>query len=166
MRTYCIAQGTLLNALWWPNWEGNPRKRGYTYTCDYSLCCIEETNTTFESNYNPIRGFPGSSASREFACKAGDPSLIPGLGRHPGEGTGYPLQYSWAFLVAQLVKKPPAVQETWVWSLGWKNLLKKGKAAHFSPLVHGESHGLYRAGLDWVTFTFTYLYDTLWGFRR
>ena len=83
MRMYCLARGTLLNALWWPHWEGNPRKRGYTYTCDYSLGCIEETNTTFESNYNPVRGFPGNSARNESrsACSAGDPGLIPGSGR-------------------------------------------------------------------------------------
>ena len=46
--------------------------------------------------------------------------MIPGLGRSAEEGTGYPLQYSWAFLVAQLVKNPPAVQETWVQFLGWQ----------------------------------------------
>ena len=45
----------------------------------------------------------------------------------PGEGLGYPLQYSWASLVAQLVKNPPAVWESWVRSLGWEDLLKKGK---------------------------------------
>ena len=49
----------------------------------------------------------------ETACKAGDPSLIPGLGRSPGEGIGYPLQYSWASFVAQLVKNAPAMWETW-----------------------------------------------------
>ena len=43
-----------------------------------------------------------------------DPGLIPGLGRYAGEGIGYPLQYSWASLVAQLVKNPPALGETWV----------------------------------------------------
>ena len=48
-------------------------------------------------------GFPGSSAGKESACNAGDPGLIPGLGRSPAEGLGYPLQYSWASLVAQLV---------------------------------------------------------------
>ena len=47
-----------------------------------------------------------------------------------GEGTGYPLQYSWASLVAQLVKNPPAMQETWVQSLGWEDPLEKGKATH------------------------------------
>ena len=56
--------------------------------------------------------FPGSSVSKESACNAGDPGLIPGLGRPPGEGNGNPLQYSWAFLVAQTVKNLPAMQET------------------------------------------------------
>ena len=57
-------------------------------------------------------GFPGSSAGKESACRAGDPGLIPGVGRSPGEGIGYPLQYSWASLVAQLVKNLPAMWET------------------------------------------------------
>jgi len=52
------------------------------------------------------RGFPGSSAGKESACSAGDPSLIPGSGRSPREGMGYPLQYSWASLEAQMVKNP------------------------------------------------------------
>ena len=56
-------------------------------------------------------GFPGSSVGKESACNVGDPGLIPGLGRSPGEGVGYPLQYSWASLVAQLVKNLPAIQE-------------------------------------------------------
>ena len=75
-------------------------------------------------------GFPGSSAGKESACNVGDPSSIPGLGRSPGEEIGYPLQYSWASLVAQLVKNLPAMQETWVRSLGWKDPLEKGKATH------------------------------------
>ena len=58
--------------------------------------------------------FPGSSAGKESACNVGDPALIPGSGRSSGEGIGYPLQYSWASFVAQLVKNPPAMQETWV----------------------------------------------------
>ena len=49
-------------------------------------------------------GFSGSSAGKESACNAGDPGLIPGSGRSPGEGIGYPLRYSWASLVAQMVK--------------------------------------------------------------
>ena len=58
--------------------------------------------------------FPGSSAGKESTCNAGDPGSIPGLGRSPGEGTSYPVQYSWASLVAQIVKNPPAMQETWI----------------------------------------------------
>ena len=58
--------------------------------------------------------FFDSSAGEESACKAGDPSSIPGLGRSSGEEIGYPLQYSWAFVVAQMVKNPPAMRETWV----------------------------------------------------
>ena len=57
---------------------------------------------------------PCGSVGKESACNAGDPGLIPGLGRSPGEGRGYPLQYSWASLVAQLVKNLPAMWETWV----------------------------------------------------
>ena len=51
-------------------------------------------------------GFPDSSVGKEFACNAGDPGLIPGSGRSPGEGIGYPLHYPWTSLVAQLVKNP------------------------------------------------------------
>ena len=72
-------------------------------------------------------GFPGSSAGKESTCNAGDPSSIPGLGRSHGEGIGYPLQYCWASLVAQFVKNPSAVRETWVQSLGWEDPLEKGK---------------------------------------
>ena len=59
-------------------------------------------------------GFPGCSADKDCPCNAGDLGLIPGLGGFPGEGKGYPFQFSWASLVAQLVKNPPAMQETWV----------------------------------------------------
>ena len=59
-------------------------------------------------------GFSGSSNGKESVCNAGDPNLIPGLGRSPGKGIGYPLQFSWASLVAQMVKNSPAMQETWV----------------------------------------------------
>ena len=65
-------------------------------------------------------GFPDSSVGKESTCNAEDPGSIPVLGRSAGEGIGYPLQYSWASLVAQLVKNPPAMWETWVRSLGWK----------------------------------------------
>ena len=81
------------------------------------------------------KGFPDISSGKESACNAGDPGLIPGLGRSTGEEIGYPLQYSWASLVAQLVKNPPAMWETWVQSLGWEDPLDKGKATHSSILT-------------------------------
>ena len=61
----------------------------------------------FKESLHIIVGFPQISVGKESTCNAGDPSSIPGLGRSPGEGIGYPLQYSWASLVAQLVKNPP-----------------------------------------------------------
>ena len=76
-----------------------------------------------------IMGFPDSSVCKESACNARDPGAIPGLERSTGEGIGYPLQYSWASLVPQLVKHWPAVWETWACSL------EKGKATHFSILA-------------------------------
>ena len=79
--------------------------------------------------------FPGGSVGKESTCNAGDLGLIHGLGRSPGEGNGYPLQYSWLSLVAQLVKNLPAMKETWVQSLGWEDHLEKGKAAHSSILA-------------------------------
>ena len=76
-----------------------------------------------------------SSVGEESTCNAGDPDSIPGSGRCAGEGIGYPLQSSWASLVAQLVKNPPTMRETWVPSLGWENPLEKGKATHSSILA-------------------------------
>ena len=61
--------------------------------------------------------------------------MIPGSGRYTGEGIGYPLQYSWASLVARLVKNLPAMQKTWVQSLGWEDPLEKRKATHTSVLA-------------------------------
>ena len=69
---------------------------------------------------------------KESTCNAGDSGLIPGLGRSAGEGIGYPLQYSWASLVAQLVKNPPTMWESWVRSLGQEDPLDKEMATHFS----------------------------------
>ena len=79
--------------------------------------------------------FPESSVGKESVCNAGDPSSIYGSGRSAGEGRGYPLQYSWAFLVAQLVKNLPAMRETWVRSLDWEDTLEKGKVTHSSILA-------------------------------
>ena len=79
--------------------------------------------------------FPDSSVGKESACNAGDPGSIPGLGRSSGKRIGYPLQYAWVSLVAQLVKNPPVVWETWVQSLGWEDPLGKEKATHSSILA-------------------------------
>ena len=78
---------------------------------------------------------PGSSADKESACNAGDPSSIIGLGRFAGEGIGYPLQYSWASLVAQLVRNPLAMWETWVQSLAWEDPLEWGMATRYSSIM-------------------------------
>ena len=82
-------------------------------------------------------GFPESSLSKESACNAGDPGSIPGSGRSSGERISYPFQYSWTSSMAQLVKNMPAMQETWVQSLGWEDRLEKGKATHSSILAWG-----------------------------
>ena len=99
---------------------------------------MEHRWLTSDSDNFPVNiymGLPGSSAGKESACNAKDPSSIPGLARSAAEGLGYPLQYSWASLVAQLVKNPPAVRKTWVQSLGWEDPLEKGKAVHSSILA-------------------------------
>ena len=78
-------------------------------------------------------GFPDGSVGKESPCSAGSPSLIPQSERSTGEGIGYPLQYSWASLVAQLVKNPPAMRETWVPSLGWEGSPGEGNG---DPIQH------------------------------
>ena len=72
---------------------------------------------------------------KKSTCNAGDPSSIPGSKRYTGKKIDYPLQYSWAFLVARLVKNLPAMQETWVWSFYWDDLLEKGMATYSSILA-------------------------------
>ena len=97
-------------------------------------CVKNKSISTFWGKKWMRVGFPGSSAGKESACNAEDLGSIPGLGRSPGEGNGHPLQYSWASLVAQMVKNPPAMQETWARSLGWEDPLEKEMATHSSIL--------------------------------
>ena len=71
----------------------------------------------------------------------------------------HPLQYSWASFVTQLVKNPPAMWETWVWSLGWEDILEKGKATQSDILAWtipwaALSMGLQWIGHNWATFPF------------
>ena len=73
--------------------------------------------------------------TRSVQCNASDHGSIPGSGRSPGKGIDCPLQYSWASLVAQLVKNLSAMQETWVQSLGGEDPLEKAMATHSSILA-------------------------------
>jgi hypothetical protein len=82
-----------------------------------------------------LMGFPDSSVGKESTCNAGDPSSIPESGRSPGEGIRLPTPVFLGFPVVQLVKNLPAMQETWVRSLGWEDPLEKGKATHSSILA-------------------------------
>ena len=105
-----------------------------------SLFLLNLTNYALRSSRILIQSFiifvippTGGSAGKESASNAGDPGSIPVSGRSPGEGIGYPLQFSRASLVAQIVKNP--MWETWVQSLGWEDPLKEGMATHFSILA-------------------------------
>ena len=85
---------------------------------------------------------PGSSAGKESAYNAGDPSSTPGSGRFPGEGLGYPLQYSWVSLMVQTVKNLPTMRETCVQFLGWEDPLEEGMATQSTPVFLPENpHG-------------------------
>ena len=98
----------------------------------FFLCC----------HLRVTKGFPNSLVGKQSACNAGDLGSVPGSGRSAGEGIGYPLQYSWASLVAQLVKNPPAMLrpglDLWVGKIPWRR-------ERLPTLVFGtgESHGLY-----------------------
>ena len=108
-----------------------------------------------------MSGSPGSTAGKESSCSARDPSAIPRSGRYPAEGVGYPLQYSWASLGAQMVNNPPAVRETWVQSLSWEDALEECMATHSSILAWRipwtekpgglQSIGLQRVEHNWAT---------------
>ena len=128
-------------------------------------------------------GFLCGSDSKESACNVGNLGSIPGLGRSPGEGNGYPLQYSglensvdcivlgitkswtwlsdflWASLLAQMVKNPPVMWETWVRSLGWKDPLEEGMATHSSILAWKipMDRGAWRATMHGVSKSWTQL---------
>ena len=102
-------------------------------------------------------------------CKK--PSVIPGSGRSAGEGINHPLQYSWASLEAQLVKNLPAMQETWVQSLGWEDPQRRGRLS--TPVFWpGEVHGLHspwghkKLEMTEHTFTFTQLSKETTGRQR
>ena len=88
-----------------------------------------------------IRGFPDSSVGKESTCNAGDPSSVPGSRRSAGEGIGYPLQYSWASFVAQLVKNPPVMRVDLGSVPGLGRSLREGKGypLQYSGLENSQS---------------------------
>ena len=94
-------------------------------------CTVKLISQTY--TYNP--GFPGNSTGKASTYNSGDSSSIPWSGRSPGEGIGYPRQYSRASLVARTVKNLPAMWETWVQSLGWEDPLEEGMATHSRVLA-------------------------------
>ena len=118
----------------------------------YSPWVCKKLDTTEHLSLS-LLGFPDISVGEESACNVRDLGSIPGSGRSAREGIGYPLQYSWASLVAQLVKNLPAVQETWVQSLGWEGPLEEDMATHFSILAWRipMDRGAWRATVHGVT---------------
>ena len=96
---------------------GTPPQGGNFHIMGNSTCkltILESMVRNFKKGFFWGSGFPHSSVGKKSACNAGDPSSQPGLGRSAGDGIGDPLQYSWASLVAQLVKNLPAMRQTWV----------------------------------------------------
>jgi len=104
-----------------------------------------------------IMDFPDSSAGKESTCNAGDPDLILGSGSFPGEGIGYPLQYPWASLVAQMVRNLPAMQETWVGKIPWRRawqptpVFLSEESAWTEESGGLQSMGSQRVGHHWLT---------------
>ena len=127
----CSGEGRWTNFRTWPCSHSSP----YKVSSGFSRAPGErdEDEKIYLLVWLPP-GFPSISAGKESACNTGDPGSIPGLGRFPGEGIGYPLQYPWASLVAQMVKNLPTMWETWVWPLAWEGPLEEGMATHFSIL--------------------------------
>ena len=105
-------------------------------------------------------GFPGSSADKESTYNTRDPSSIPGLGSSPGEGIGYQLQYSWAFLVAQTIKNLSAMRRLgfnpWVGKIPWRRawqptpVFLPGESLWTEEPGGLQSMGLQRVGHNWA----------------
>ena len=138
--------------------------KGFWLATEFTSFCskLRPVNLNMISLLYPwILGFLfGSSADKESTCNAGDSASIPGLGRSHVERIGYPLHYSWVSLVIQLVKNPPAMWETWIWSLTGKDLLGTwqptpvfwpGKSSWTEEPSGWLCMGLQRVGHVWVT---------------
>ena len=109
----------------------------------------------------PVKSFPGNSAGKEATCSAGDPGSIPGMGRFPKEGIGYLLQYSWAALVAQMVKNPPAMQGDLglIPGLGRSPEEGNGYPLKYSCLENSMDRGVWQARVHGATKSWTQLRD-------
>ena len=103
------------------------------------FCHVDVVLLSFVVEQMSSWGFPDRSAGKESVCNAGDTSLIPGSGRSPRKGIGYPFQYSWASLVAQMVKNLPRMQETSVW-LCVEKILWRRKWQPIPVFMTGKSH--------------------------
>ena len=138
-----------------------PKCIKYTYPSTHPFIILQGIHLLIFTESYCYLGIPWWHDGKESTCNAGDSGSIPGSGRSLGVGIGYPLQYSWASLVAQTVKNPPAMRETWVQSLSWEDALEEGMATYCSILAWRipwteepgglQSMGLQRVGHDWVT---------------
>ena len=115
-----------------------------------------------------VLGFPSSSADKESSRNAGDSGSIPGLGWSPGEGKGYPFQYSWTSLMDNTIKNMPSMWETWAQSLGWEDPLKESLAIYSSILAWKIliNRGAWWATVHGVTKSKTWLTTAQWDFRQ
>ena len=123
------------NPLQYSCLENHHGQRSLTGCSPWGCKELNRTEQLSTAQHIVALGFFGSSAGKKSTCNAGDSSSIPGLGRSPGEGKDYPLPYSWASLVAQMVKNPPPIWETWVWSLDWEDSLEEVMETHISILA-------------------------------
>ena len=127
-------------------------KQSWIWLLSYPTLVHQDLQAPSPSNHYlawslSLKCFPDSSVGKESAYNAGDPSSIPRSGRSTGQGIGYPLRYSWASLVAQLVQNPPAMWETWVQSQVWDNPLRRERLS--TPVFWpGEFHVLYSSWCD------------------
>ena len=107
---------------------------------------MEYHSATRKNRIFPFAAPLTEPTGKESTCNAGDPGFIPGLGRSLGEEIGSPLQYFWVSLVVQTVKNLPAMQETWIQSLSWKDPLEElGNPLQYSCLADSMDRGAWRA---------------------
>ena len=110
----------------------------------------------WQNQYDIVKYINELIFKKESACNAEDSSSIPGSERSTGEGIRYPLQYSWASLVAQLVKNLPAMRETLIRFLGQEDQLEKGKASHSSISAWRIVHGITKSLTEQSDFRFQF----------